>query len=222
MVLATTRLTEFLPYVEPHVAQCPRPTMERALRMSAIELCEKARVWRHNITATLTVAQNVALVAPAYSAIQEIEAATHNGNLLTPLAYLDADPDELTGIASTGKPEFISQQSLDTVAVYPFAAGTLRLSVFLKPRLGQLYGTDAADPLHDAYNMVPDFMLAHHAETLAHGALARLMAVPNQVWTNPSLAGFYMQSFGDRCNAAKVSAIKGQQRAPLRTKARWM
>lgn len=223
MALADTRLTEFLPLVAHHAPHCPRSTIERALRDSAIAFCESTRIWRHLITATLTSGQNVALVAPEFSVIHEIEHATHNGNDLIPLGYTDVGPDELTGQADTGVPRYITQISPDSVAVYPFMPGTLRLSVFLKPVAGrQLYGTDPLDTMHDAYNMVPEFFLTQHGATIAAGALARLFSIPSEAWTDPQRAGFYMQEFERACAAGKQRAFKGQQRAPLRTQPRWM
>lgn len=220
MATATTKLIEFMPLVLHHVPHVPRATAERALRFAAIEFCERTRCWRHVISASLS-AQNQALVAPTYAAIHEIEQATHNGNDLTPLAFTEIDPDDLTGLTSTGTPKYIAQISPNEVAIYPFAIGTLRMSVFLKPRAGSLYGTDAADTMHDAYNVVPEFMLTQHGETIAHGALARLLAIPNEAWSNPKLAGFYVNSFDDRCGRAQSTTFRGQQRAPLRTKPRW-
>lgn len=221
MVLATTRLTEFSHLIDQHIAGCPRPTAERALRMAAIEFCEKTKAWRHVLNHTLT-AQGPVIVAPTYATIHQIESATHEGNALTPIGFTAVDPDPLTGLVAVGAPIYITQSSPNEVMIYPYSDGALRLSVFLKPRFGMLFGTDAADPMHDAYNIVPEFMLTQHGETIAHGALARLFAVPNEQWTDETRAAFYYGSFKERCAGAQASTFKGQQRAPLRTKPRWM
>jgi hypothetical protein len=220
MATATTRVGAFLPFVLPHIFAAPRPLVELSLRMSAIEFCERAKAWRHIISAEVTT-QAATAVAPDYSAIHQIESATLDGLPLTPITHTEVLTDGLSGEPNIGQPKYITQSTPNEVQIYPFAPGTLRLSVILKPRAGQLFGTDASDPLHDAYNVVPEFLLSQHGETIAYGALARMFIIPGEAWTDPNRAAYYRQEFERRSEAAHPVAIKGQQRAPIRTKPHW-
>lgn len=221
MVTATTRLGAFLPLVLPHLTAAPRPLVELSLRQAAIEFCERTKAWRHIITTAVT-AQTATPVAPNYCAIHQIESATLDGQHLTPVSYTEILSDDLTGEQDQGPPQYITQSTPNEVQIYPFAPGTLRLSVILKPRAGQLFGTDAADPLHDAYNVVPEFMLTQHGETIAYGALARMFIVPNEAWTDGNRANFYRAEFEKRTIESQDVSIRGQHRAPIRTKPSWM
>lgn len=219
-MVTTVRLTEFLPYVLPYAPKCPRPTAEFALRRAAKVFCERTRCWRHITTQTLTT-QGSIVVAPSYATIHEFETATLDGAPLTPTQFTDIDPDELTGSTKVGKPEYITQIEPGLVSVYPFAQGLLRVSLFLKPRAGNSFGSDPLDPLHDSFNVVPDFMLIQHADSIASGALALILSVPDQPFTNEEKALFYSAAFEKACGASFQSNIRGQQRAKVRTKPRW-
>lgn len=221
MVAATTRIEAFSPLVLPHIQAAPRPLVEQSLRQAAIEFCERTRAWRHIVTVAMTE-QKATAVAPDYSAIHVMESATMDGKLLIPVGYTEVLPDELSGAESLGSPKYITQSTPNEVQVYPFTPGTLRLSVILKPRLGHLFGTDPSDPLHDAYNIVPDFLLTQHGETIAYGALARLFIIPGEVWTDPSRAEFYRRMFESRTVSSETVSITGQQRARIRTKPHWI
>ncbi|GGE24279.1 hypothetical protein SAMN05421774_10862 [Gemmobacter megaterium] len=220
MALPVIRTAVFLPIILPQAPGCPRFFAEQAARLAAIEFCERTRCWRHIIEVSLT-ANGQAIVAPDYSAIHEIEEATHDGAPLTPTQWTDTDPDELTGAVQIGRPRYLTQIDQNTVSIYPFQAGLLRVSLFLKPRSGQLFGTDPNDPLHDAYNVVPEFLSIQKAEAITDGALARILATPEERWTDPKRAMFHLERFERACNSAFSTHMRTQTRAKIRTTARW-
>lgn len=221
MASPNTPLSAFLPYVLPKAPHCAEPYAEFQLRMAAIDFCERTRCWRHMLTVTVS-STNRTLVAPANTTIHEFEEVRHNGLLLTPTQYTDAEPPELTGVTRAGAPQYVSQAEPGVVSIFPYQAGTLKLSVFLKPRHGQAYGADPLDPLRDAFNVVPEFMLAQHAETLAAGALARILSTPNEPFTDPAAASAYAMLFDQRASSHFSRNIRGQERAPIRTKPQWL
>lgn len=219
--MSTVDLSDFLGYVLPFAPGCPQPTAERALRSAAIEWCERTNGWRS--IATLELAANrQAIVTPFHAVLHKIEEATFNGAPLIPTLFTESAPEELTAVAETGEPRYLTQVGPNEVSVYPFAPGTLRLSMFLKPREDTLLGLDPDDPLKDAYNVVPAFMLSQHAERLSFGALARLLAIPGQVFSNQQEAQRYRLMFDAACDGTSSAAIKGQQRARLRVKPQWL
>jgi hypothetical protein len=217
----TTRLSALLPLILPYVQHCPEPYALFQARLAAIEFCEKTRCWRHVVTLPMT-AHTTMIFAPMSATIHEFEDVTYDGEPLTPVQYTEADPDALTGIAEGGNPRWITQVAPGEVSVFPFVPGTLRASVFLKPRHGQQFGTDLSDPLHDAFNVIPDFLFAQHATQLADGALARIMLTENEPFYNPEKAAMHERKFQSACANRSGAHVRGQQRAPVRTRPNWI
>lgn len=220
--MATRPLRDFLPLVLPHAPTCPRPVAEQYLRLAAIEWCERTRCWRHIASTTLTNAQDEVIAAPDYATVHEIETAYFNGVELTPTQFSSADPADMDAAAGLGTPKYITQTAPNTVRVIPFAAGSLDLTLFLKPRSGTEYGTDPLDPLQDKYNVVPEHIFIQNAEAVAEGALARLLLLKDVAWFNPKLALFYRDRFDNACTGKFNSEIRGQQRASARSTAHFL
>lgn len=221
MALPTTSTAAFLHLILPYAEGCPEPVAELHARLAAIEFCERTRCWRHIVTIALA-ANGQALAAPDYSAIHEIETATLNGRDLTPTQMTEIAVPELTGAALDGQARYITQIDPNTVSVYPFEEGTLRASLFLKPKNGQQFGGDAANPLRDAFNVVPEFLAIQHGERIAAGALARVLEIKGERWSDPNMAQLYRARFDEACAGNFASNLKMQHRAPIRTKPSWM
>lgn len=219
--LPTQRLDALLPLIIPYVTSCPEPYALFQLRQAAIEFCERTKCWRHIVTVGIA-ANHTATVAPDFSTIHEFEEAWLGEVKLTPTQFTDAQPDELSGQSIGDRARYITQIAPGEVAVYPFEAGTLKISCFLKPRQGQQFGTDAADPMFDAYNVIPAFLFDQHAIDLSNGALARIMLTPNEPFSDPARAAFHEAAFNSACASSFSSSIRGQQNAPVRVKPNWM
>lgn len=217
----TASVDELMPYILPKVPTVPLPYAQFQARLAAIEFCERTRCWRQVLTSNLTSSKGC-MLAPLNATIHEFEEATLDGNLLTPTQFTDVEPDELTGGENKGPAKYITQISPGTVSVYPFEKGKLRVSCFLKPRHGQAVGLDQDNPLDDAYNVLPEFMVTQYAEKLADGALWRIMSTNNQPFTDLEMAAVHRQAFENACNTHFGSNLRGQQRAPVRVKPRWM
>jgi hypothetical protein len=217
-------LREFLPYIWLHVPGAPEITVQTYARMAAIEFCERSRCWRHMVEVTLTDQNHVAVVAPDYAAIHDFEFATFRPvddaqpRPLTPTQFSDVAPRGFDW-QEGGAPQYITQASPNTATIFPFAPGLLSLSVFLKPRFGQdLAHPDRVGPLDDYYNRVPDFLLTQWGEAISSGAIAKLLVVPQQRWTDPKMAAAFLAKFERYCDGAFSSNIKGQHRAPPRAR----
>lgn len=220
-MLPDTYLGLFLPNVTPHCPSCPDPVALHMLRRAAQRFCERTKAWRY--TATQAVAANgPVIITPTPSQIVEIEAATFDGADLTPVAFIESEPEQLTGRISTGRPLRITQVGPGSVQIEPFTPGDLRVSLFLKPRNGRLLSNSPSDPLRDTLDMVPAFLFDQHAETIAAGALALMLAIPDQAFSNPQLAAGYAGIFEAACAELETVSRRGQQRAPRRVPARWL
>lgn len=217
-LFTTVYADKFLPLILPYCVQCPHPVAEQYVRLAAIEFCERTRAWRYIVTAEMD-ANNEAIIAPDYATIHEIENAWWNGDTqLEPTQFTEALPSDLTATDTVGTPSYITQMNPNTVTILPFAEGTLRLTVFLKPRSGTLYGTDAGLALRNYYNQVPEFLWVQHAEAIANGALARILNIPEQPYTDPVMAAQFRARFDAVLDAKFASNIRGQHRARKRSK----
>ncbi|TRW94923.1 hypothetical protein FNJ84_17680 [Paracoccus sp. M683] len=209
------RLNTLLPLILPKATNCPPSVAAQQARMAAIEFCERTRCWRQVSTVTVTGPNEALTVAPPEAAIYEIESASF-GEGDTPL--YPTQHTDLLGMR-TGRPAYITQVSPNQVTIFPFdQAVDLDISLFLKPRVEDEYGTDPLDPLFNRYDVVPDWMLTQHGHRLVDGALGRILAIPNQPWTDMARAGYHAGLFNDACNAKFHQQVRGQQRARARSR----
>lgn len=222
------RLSEFLPYVLPNAPGAPEVVAEKYVRMAAIEFCERTRCWRKISTVTLDDRNTVGLVAPFYATIHAIEYASFSSDSvaktpLTPTQYSDLADRHRSDLNGEGTPQYITQVNPNSVTVMPLAAGELEVSLFLKPRMGQSFdqGTDD-DPIQDSFNLAPDFLLTQWGEAIACGALSKLLMQPQTRWHNPEQAVYYLSKFERACDHHFSSNIIGQQRAPRRSRFRFV
>lgn len=215
-------ISDLLPYILPTVPQVPRPFAEFKAREAVIEFCERTMCWRQIITVTLTTGNNRAVIAPPFATIHELEEVTLDGRPLEPTQFTDAMPDEMRGPQEETQARYVTQIRPGEVSVYPFEAGTLKVSAFLKPKHGQAIGGNPENPLEDANNFLPAFMVAQYASALAAGALARILMTKSQSFYDPALAQEHARVFDAACNSHFATSIRGQQKAPMRVKPRWI
>lgn len=201
-------LDAFAAHVTQYAPGCPEPTLFFGVRQAAIEFCERTRLWRYEDELPITLDDAEGISAPYGAEIHEIEAVFFNGQSLEPktTSWLD---EHMSGWRTagqvTGFPRYFTQTEPDTIRIVPFDAGTLRLDVWLKPS-------------QDA-EQLPDWIVDQHRETIAHGALARILLMPSQAFTNPELGVAFANSFQARIDKISNKGFTGQQRAPMRTRA---
>lgn len=194
---------DFFRWVVPSAPACPDPTATRHVIDAARSFCEATRCWRHRERLTLTGNEQDIAITVEDAAIHELDRALFNGEKLAVTAY------DASLLADEGEPEFISQLNPSSFVLLPgMRAGTIDLSVFLKPDINAL--------------TLPDFLLHEHGQTIAWGALSTVLALPEQPFSNGPLASYYAQQFQQRKDAGFNLSRRGQQRAPTRTRASYM
>lgn len=186
---------------------CPDPTMYFGVRQAAIEFCERTRLWRYEDDFTVSADDAEVISAPNGAEIHEIEAVFFNGQELEPKAtsWLDVHMRGWRAGELSGLPKYFTQAEPDTIRLVPQEAGKVNVSVWLKP-------AQNADAL-------PDWIVDQHRETISHGALSRILLIPNQAFTNPELGMVFAASFGRKLDEICHKGFTGQQRAPKRTRA---
>ena len=203
-----TDLDVFLPYIMPYAPGCSEPMANQAIITAAREFCQRTRLWRSDDKFALSDDCNI-VCAPDGADVYEIEHARFDGRPLEPIGYAELNrefPNWRT--YDGGQPKWISQLEHDAVIVAPYTAGTLELGLLLVP-------SEGADQL-------PDFLAKHYRQVIAWGALREIMLIPNQSFTSPDGAALYGARFEQKVDSLFDRNIKGQQRAPARTRAQFM
>jgi len=204
-----TDLDVFLPMIMPYAGGCAVPTAEAAIITAARDFCERTRTWRGDDTFNVTTTSCNVFCAPDYADVFEIESARLDGQKLTPISIPDLDrqvPDWRTLEGQGGT--WITQTNRGEVTVVPKCSGSLELQLYLIPS-------------QDAQQL-PDFLARDYRRAIADGALAEILMIPGQPFFAPDRAQFYSARFDAKVSALFNQQIRGQQRAPSRTRAQFM
>lgn len=195
-----------LPRVLRYAPACPEVLALSHLRDAGKAFCQRTKLWRMADAFTIPDTGEDILCAPQGSYILEIVAARLDGNKLEPVtaSYLDAHQFGWRDDTESSGARWITQTEPDSVRVVPVQGGTLKFELVLAP-------SDDADQL-------PDFMVDQYAQAIANGAIGEILSTPSD-FANPQLGGAFVQRFEADLGRLSVSARKGQQNAPLRTRA---
>lgn len=201
-------LDAFMPRIMPYAPGCAEPTAFASIIKAAQAFCERTRLWRDRDQFNVTPTSCNVVCAPSGAELFEIESARFNGFLLEPIALADLDAKYPTWRQmSAGSPRWITQTEPGSVLLVPTGTGTLEISTILRP------GDDA--------EQLPD-LFSQYTQVIADGALGDILMLPAQSFSDPQSALFYSMRFDNRINDLLNRTIQGQQRAPMRAKARFL
>ena len=203
-----TDLDVFLPNIMPKAPGCPEPTAFAEIIAAARKVCERLRIWRSDDEFTVTPTSCNVMCAPDGADVYEIENALLDGRQLQPISLNDLNDLVPNWRTTTEGGKWITQQERGSVLVVPASTGTLGLSLILTP-------SEDADQL-------PDFLARDYRGLIADGALAEILMLPMQSFTDPARAQFFQARFDQELGRLSNQGIKGQQRAPSRTRAQYM
>lgn len=200
--------------VLPDVPGCPQPVAKNAIRNAAIEFFERSWAYRvdHAAIDALAAIGSYAYVPPAGYKVAMPVLVWFNKLSLAPksagqLVELYAHWPSQTGT----RPLYYLQEALEKLIVVPAPdaalVGAITLKVALKPTRAS---ADIDDTLFEKY-----------LEEIAHGAKGKLFAMKKKPWSDPGLAGSYLQMFDTDIAKAKLAADRGFVRATPRTRARF-
>jgi hypothetical protein len=203
-------LDAFASSILPFAPGCSEPAMHMGIRQAAIEFCERTRLWRFDDEFKVTDGDCEGILAPYGAVLHEIEAVLFGGQELEPkaTAWLDLHMRGWRTGDLAGIPKYFTQTEPNTIRLVPFNPGTLRLNVWLKP------AQDATE--------LPDWMADQYRETIAHGALSRILLIPKQSFTNIPLGTAFGTLFQGKLNELFTKGFTGQQRAPTRSRATFL
>jgi hypothetical protein len=188
-------LADFMPYILPLVPGCPAPLAEMTLRGVAIDFCTYA-----------PVAQQVLDPVDVYAGQAQYDIDVPYGANVTLIleAYYDGQRMQVIrqddDVREGGTAPFALRQAADnTFTLYPTPTvdqdGVIVLRVATRPTM--LAAT------------LDDVLLADYAYEIGSGAVARLMLMPNQLFSNPQLAPTYQTIYVVGRTNARIRAEAG-------------
>lgn len=188
--MAAMRWSQMLYLVAPHLPGCPEPSMETALAESAAEFCARTALWREELDAELTTAEEHTYeITPSGAVFEGLPRLRLDG---VEIAHVHRDAVPLDLRYQTGKPTCFAVVSETSIRFYPTpdAAYTYTGEAVLKP------GRAATG--------LEQFLYEAHAGAIASGAISRLMLVPQKEWTNPAAAAVHDRLFERGVDRARI------------------
>lgn len=201
----------FLPDILPFAPACPVPTARTRIRSAVTKMCERARIWRESLTQTAMAGQND-ITPPDGAVLFEVAEVYYEGDV-NPLKRRSPDWLDMRCAGwRTWKgclPEYVTQTAMNKVLLVPdfdddATPGELQIDVYLKP---------AVDCLE-----LPDFFVDQYRQVVAYGALAEILVLPDQKFTNPQLAAVNAGLFEDKLRGLADMNMRTQVRAPRRSR----
>ena len=213
-------LSDFLPFVTPYAPGVSDPMAEQAVLSACIEFCNRSCLVQNTSWEDAVVGQSALDVEePSSMTLVKVLAVYHLDVRLTPRSREmvarghAARGDAINGVTTTpGTPsEWFNRDPQDPViSVHP-APDTAAVGAFT---------IVAAHAPTRAAARVADVLYDDYAEDVAAGAIARLLTMPAQPFTNPVLAAPYAKQFRSAVNAAATVARVGMGAASPRVSPR--
>lgn len=195
-----TTWDEFLPYIASEATGAPSDLMQQTLVERCAHFCERTQLWRADLDAETTEANEPIydLILPAV--VEAVLWLRMEGTDLQHVSDLQVDPEYFS---KTGKPLAFSIELDRQIRFYPTpdAAYSYTGRVVLKP------GLDSRGVEQSLFNA--------HGRTIASGALAILLSMPEKTWTNLPMAAVHEQRFERGIARARVRDLRN---IPLRVR----
>lgn len=207
-------LSLFYTFVAPHVHGCPEPMLDQALRHAAIEFCRRTNAHQTvEMQATHADEPDYDIDVPNGTRLTMILGVWHGAAKLDPVATdevgnataLRGDVGDETASEGTPRAYYQKVPSTPTISLWPVpdttATDKLTIRAAFEPTLA---ATTLADLLYD-----------YHAHDIAAGAIAYLMNLPGQVFSDPKLGSLYAGRFAVALGRAGPIARAGDSRRSM-------
>jgi hypothetical protein len=195
----------FLPEVLPFVRNCPDPTIESAIRLATIELCEKTEIWQAELDPISAVEGQWAydLEPPANTSIHRVLSLTGpDGRRLDPVTTGMLDQRSPDWRNNPGTPVYFIRQDEENqlwLAPPPQTAQTnaYLMRVILKPTITS--------------SSASNYVMTDYRDTIVYGAITRLLRMPDRDWSNFKTAAVYYGMFQEQLVIAEKRARKANE-----------
>lgn len=211
-------LESFANYVMPYVPGCDVANANQAIISAAIEFCKTTSLIQDVNTYDVVADQDdYDLDLPQQQTLNQVLKAWFVTTPLTVAATNNVDDAlALRGAVDTQNPQsnspsviyFKTPTQSETVSLYPVPDQDVDLGLTVRA---------SYVPARNATSL-EDVLLEDYPEVIAAGALARLMAIPNQSYSNQNTALQHKKYFYQCMNDARVDMYRGRTAASLRVK----
>ena len=211
--MAIVPYTQWLPYVQVNVPDCPKALIVEAIRQKVIEFCQKSLFLRQELDGFYTVADDneYDLSPPVDNNIAQLLMLKVNKRELEPKTQDDMEEIYQEWRDQSGEPSYFFLKNTYTAILVPKPIGVypVRILVALKP-------TQAAQGVDES-------IFEEYKDAIKYGALAYLMLMAEKTWSNPNMSAFYQSQFDAAIQESKMRAEQGYaHRKTFRTKAHYI
>lgn len=207
---AMVDITDLLRFALPYVPNAPEPLLVQCFRDAARTFCERTKLWREADSFEVSSPEFEGLTTIGDAEIIMFEDVELDGEPLEPITVLELDRDHSGWRTDTeeSSARYVTQFTPNALTIYPRATGTLTMGLVLKPSV-------------DAQTF-PEFLYRQYGPDLGRAAAGLVAEVPNAEFSNPELAVRQGSRFTGFVDASASRARRGQQGAPVRTRARFL
>lgn len=202
-VITTTTFASMVPDISAHLPGCPSLVIERTVRKTATDLCQRGRVWGLDLTPVSVVAATYEYALPspvAYGEVVDVLDAY----------FIDADSKKTPVVwkpykavraahpewpeDDTGLPLYLTTNMTGYASLVPVpdVAGTLYVKAYMRP------AATASE--------FPTWMYGEFQRELFHGTLHELMAMPERSWSNAKMAEYHGKQWTYLLSQATIRA----------------
>ena len=211
--MAIVPYTQWLPYVQVNVPDCPKALIVEAIRQKVIEFCQRSLFLRQELDGFYTVADDneYDLSPPVDTTIAQLLMLKVNKRELQPKTQDDLEEIYQEWRDQSGEPSYFFLKNTYTAILVPKPMGVypVRILVTLKP-------TQAAQGVDES-------IFEEYKDAIKYGALAYLMLMAEKTWSNPNMSAFYQSQFDAAIQESKMRAEQGYaHRKTFRTKAHYI
>lgn len=201
-------LTKFATKVAVEVANCPRPIIVEAVLQACIQFCDLSNAWKEWLDpiAVSTTERAIEIEHPDKARVIKVLNARFDDKKIDPILPNDADrlyPGWDIDLSGTVESIFLRTRDEARLCPHPDADGDLVLEATLRPSEDSI--------------SVADFIYYDHAQTIAKGAKAYLMAQVGHKWSNPARAQQLQSEFEASASSENVAQTVGHTRARIRS-----
>jgi len=197
--MAIVPYTQWLPYVQVNVPDCPKALIVEAIRQKVIEFCQKSLFLRQELDGFYTVADDneYDLSPPVDNNIAQLLMLKVNKRELEPKTQDDMEEIYQEWRDQSGEPQYFFLKNTNTAILVPkpISIYPVRILVALKP-------TQAAQGVDES-------IFEEYKDAIKHGALAYLMLMAEKTWSNPNMSAFYQSQFDAAIQESKMRAEQG-------------
>lgn len=207
--MASIKYSDLLKEVLPGLSADPSdPVTENAIKRAVIELCARSWIWKMLCDqADVTAGESVVDMEPEMGAsVAAVVSVEYNGKPIEPADISRLDASRPGWRMTTGEPVAFTQIDAGQIILTPTPDATQR---------GALSITLALQPSLTATGF-PKWIAEKYLESIADGALARLLLMPGKPWADGTSGQLARSRFDQAIATARSSAASSIGRAALR------